>query len=367
MILVLIFVLKNAIAFTWLATLPSHQRRNAYFSSSKVLQPIPCDGRESIITRNFISPLFAASSNIEISQVQSNADIVSLADLRYQEWILEDNDSQNDTTVTPREKPSTAPSQTSFRFATEDVYQERRAEGALVFLAKYNNKDHLGVDERNTPAVVGAAELSPIEIRNCIQICGAQDIECAPMAMYATDVVTSRSHRRLGIGSKLMSALDDTARSLNCRFLFLHVKHDNVAAVNFYHGLGYLEVTSNNTAGDVEGLMSFSITRQGLSISPVNKTASRIPETETINGFTKNEHDGNPAIIVNTRQLAVNAGTVGQLLMVKPLLDRPSSYEMHYKRITASNSVLKPAVSTSHNGRGGGFAKLKQRKRTKKG
>lgn len=357
--------MNNVIAFASLATLQLLQRPHARFSSTKELHPVLCDDRNSVRTRNYLSSLFAASPDIEISQVQSNADILSLADLRYQEWILEDNNQQNDTAA-PTERPRTSPSRTSFRFATADIYQKRRAEGARVFLAKYCNIDHRGVDERNAFAVVGAAELSPIELRGCIQNNGVRDIENLSMAMYATDVVISRSHRRLGIGSKLMSTMEDTARSLNCRFVFLHVEHDNVAAIDFYHRLGYLDVIANNKVEDVEGVVALSMTSQGLSILPVDTNPTRFTESESTHGFAGKRENGIAALIVSTRQLAINAGTVGQLLMVKPLFDKSRSHDILDKNVATSNSISKPAVSTGVDGRAGGFAKLKQRNRTKK-
>ena len=239
------------------------------------------------------------SPTIELSQVQSNADITSLADLRYQEWILKDDASSENN------QNANVPSRTSFRLATAEIYHERSVDGATVFLARYHNQD-------DTIAVVGAAELSPIETRGCIHHYNihAQEVDAnSSIAMYATDVVTSSSYRRLGIGSQLMNGLEVHAFNLGCRFLFLHVEYENVAAIDFYHRLGYMNVDCGGIHDD-GGVVSLSFANEGIIIVPIkmNSTTLTAPDEQI---------HKNKSITVRTNQLAINAGTLGQLLMVK--------------------------------------------------
>lgn len=78
------------------------------------------------------------NNSIQFSIVKTNEDILSLADLRYQEWM---SDEPN------------PPKLSSFRLATAEIYEERKREGSKVFLASKGD------------ATIGAAELSPIELR----------------------------------------------------------------------------------------------------------------------------------------------------------------------------------------------------------
>jgi ribosomal protein S18 acetylase RimI-like enzyme len=281
------------------------------------------------------SNLYVAS-NAEVSQVQSNADIIALADLRYKEWIQDQTDASTEGT-----NIGTAPSQHSFRLATAEIFHERKAEGATVFLARY--KDDAG-DE-----TVGAAELSPIETRDCIQS-NLQLESSSPIAMYATDVVASRSHRRLGIGSKLMNALEDTAWGLGCRYVFLHVEYVNTAAIGFYHRLGYLNVLADGV-GEDSGVVSLSFTNDGLVVSAMQKR----------NDYTADINACNYALIsVDMQQLATNAGTDGQLLMVKQLQESRDSNRLN-GNVMISNSATKSA--SGFGTKAGGSSKKKKGKR----
>eukprot|EP00984_Skeletonema_dohrnii_P021392 scaffold10677_cov80-Skeletonema_dohrnii-CCMP3373.AAC.2 len=57
------------------------------------------------------------------------------------------------------------PSIHNFRMATAEIYQERSLDGAMVFLAKKNN-DNINNNDADGNASVGAAELSPIELKD---------------------------------------------------------------------------------------------------------------------------------------------------------------------------------------------------------
>ena len=132
-------------------------------------------------------------NRLQISKVQANNDILSLAKLRYQEWMINE--------INP-------PILSNFCKATSEIYNERQVEGSIVFLAKlvHQNINVGSVDE----VVVGAAELSSIELENCItnDISSANNV-LTTHPLYITDVVTSSNHRRFGIGMKLMTKLND--------------------------------------------------------------------------------------------------------------------------------------------------------------
>ena len=122
----------------------------------------------------------------------------------------------------------------------------------------------------------------------------------------------------------------DTPRVL----LFLHVEHDNIAAVQFYKNLGYSivdeeEDTAMRKTSNVEGIISIPITSNS------------------------NQH-----LTINTNQLAINTGTVGQLLMMKQL----------YEPILNKEVNSSPAARSSES-KAGGFGKkpcAKQARKKKK-
>eukprot|EP00970_Alexandrium_tamarense_P007193 scaffold1270_cov176-Alexandrium_tamarense.AAC.1 len=71
------------------------------------------------------------------------------------------------------------PNLSNFRRATAEIYHERKAEGALVFLAKLN--------DGGSSLVVGAAELSPIELKGAIMMAPTQ-LDDNRRLLYVTDV-----------------------------------------------------------------------------------------------------------------------------------------------------------------------------------
>ena len=170
-------------------------------------------------------------NTVQISKVQTNNDILSLAKLRYQEWMINE--------INP-------PILSNFCKATSEIYNERQVEGSIVFLAKLV---HQSIGSDNDDLVVGAAELSSIELQNCINSGSNNDVEIAT-PLYITDVVTSSNHRRFGIGTKLMTEVERVALyEMNSRIVLLHVEYDNVPARQFYERLGYIDVS----VGDREG------------------------------------------------------------------------------------------------------------------
>ena len=227
---------------------------------------------------------------VTASPVQTQADIVALADLRYDEWIANDNASDGDDY--PSSDPP-LPSRYAFRMATAEIAAERTEGGAVAFLAKLaaagtqptahtntdGKSDDITVLSKGLP--VGAAELSPIEFDGAItrQLSQDKDTSTAqqPTRLYVTDVVTSSKHRRMGIANTLMDALESFALEKfgTDTMLYLHVKNDNAAAQKFYQNpkRGYVAPTSEQLQN------------------------------------------------IDVRRLEDNAGTAGQILMCKSLLD----------------------------------------------
>jgi ribosomal protein S18 acetylase RimI-like enzyme len=156
---------------------------------------------------------FSVENNnaLQITQVKTPNDWNALADVRYDEWI----------------RDSGGTSRPAFRQATVEIYQEERPESVLV-LAKLNNK------------VVGAGELSPVELENVIR----SDDDSAK-TLYITDVVTDSNYRRRGIGQTLMQALEEEAVKQESKYIVLHVMPDNKPALDFYERLGFAKPSTN--------------------------------------------------------------------------------------------------------------------------
>ena len=95
---------------------------------------------------------------------------------------------------------------------------------------------------------VGSAELSSIELKGVFIHLGIDDDDryiCdAMLPLYATNVVTSKAHPRLGIGSILMNHVARTAWEMGSGILLLHVEYNNTPARTFYEQImGYNEFT----------------------------------------------------------------------------------------------------------------------------
>jgi len=229
-------------------------------------------------------------NTVQISKVQTNNDILSLAKLRYQEWMINE--------INP-------PLLSNFCKATAEIYNERQIEGSIVFLAKLVHQSNDGSDD----LVVGAAELSSIELQNCIINSNSSDNNDIDIAapLYITDVVTSSNHRRFGIGTKLMAEVERVALyELNSRIVLLHVEYDNVAARMFYEQLGYVVVVG------VEECIEEGDTKV-ISISLDEPPQPSVVVDDTMDN---QQHE---IIMLDTKQLAINASTVGQQLMMKRL------------------------------------------------
>lgn len=252
--------------------------------------------------------------NDDISKVSTNTDIISLAKLRYQEFIL---DGISDD--------SPPPTLSNFCRATAEIYEERKLDGSIVFLYSTKTKKN---EDGDVEVVVGAAELSPIELQGCVDISRSDtndndnDPNSINAAMYITDVVTSSKHRRLGIGLRLMHEVERIAwKEMGTRIVFLHVKYDNIGARKFYERLGYItikgeedccvESEDNQIAVSNDGIISISLEDDGPEHLLTSTEKQNFAHTMTI----------------NAKQLESNAGATGQILMMKQLSNELTSKE----------------------------------------
>jgi len=264
-----------------------------------------------------------------ISKVQTNNDILSLAKLRYQEWMINE--------VNP-------PILSNFCKATAEIYNERKDDGSIVFLAKL-------VHQSDDELVVGAAELSSIELQNCIFNSSNTNNNEVATPLYITDVVTSSTHRRFGIGTKLMTKVERVAvYELNSRIVFLHVEYENVAARKFYERLGYIDVSAG-----MEDCVDSGDTKKVISISLNEPSQSSVKDDKTVS----QQHN---MFTLDTKQLAISAGTVGQLLMMKRL-SKESILKVDEDDIS---SQATPSIEAAATSKGGGFGKQQQVKQSRK-
>lgn len=188
------------------------------------------------------SAISSPSPNAAVRRVQlvetEEQDWNALADIRYDEWILEDDGGNGGT------------SRQAFRAATRDIYKEERPR-SLLFLAKQERPQQSGHGTHVQELVVGAAEMSPYEVEV------AQSADAPFSALYVTDVVTDSKFRRQGIARMLMQQMEEHAAAAavmtttttttvggevtgqSSRHLVLNVARDNDPAIRFYGSLGY--------------------------------------------------------------------------------------------------------------------------------
>jgi len=241
-------------------------------------------------------------SGFVIHPVESASDIQDLADLRYNEWIVNDEDDGTSTTTT------NTVSRHAFRCATAEIHEERSLEGAVAFLARTSSS-------AGDNQAVGAAELSPIELQGAILFCDSngntsinnQSHDRSNRILYVTDVLTAKDHRRKGVARALLHAMEEYAvhrvdrttllnnddnlpilqqssSSTSAVLLLLHVESSNHAALKFYRKLQYDE-NNGNLQASVAALVAA---------------------------------DGDCQL--DCDRLAENAGTVGQVLLGKLLV-----------------------------------------------
>lgn len=219
---------------------------------------LPRNGHALVVVQP-IGSLLSSSSSHDISD-----DVAALANLRYDEWIGETF-------------PDT--SRHGFQRATAELYEERALQGAIVFLAKQPSSP----DPQSPTVVVGAAELSPIELRGAYTFAGSTTTKdrIQTDCLYVTDVVTAKRYRRQGVAQALMEAAEEHARSkVDCSQLLLHVQASNTGALQFYRKLGYRPVSKMKglnvqTLAENAGTAGQLLLRKTLKASPRRSRAGR--------------------------------------------------------------------------------------------
>ena len=69
-------------------------------------------------------------------------------------------------------------------------------------------------------------------------VCAELYGQCRPF-LVIEDVIVDADHRRLGVGTALMNALEDFARATDCHYMMLVTDADRTWAHNFYASLGF--------------------------------------------------------------------------------------------------------------------------------
>jgi ribosomal protein S18 acetylase RimI-like enzyme len=174
-----------------------------------------------------------AENEVVVRPVASASDVLDLADLRYNEWIgTPDKDIATSSSLR-------VVSRQAFRRATSEIHDERFSQGAVAFLARRESDN----------VVVGAAELSPIELQGAVRFTNKEANTSCINVLYITDVVTVRAYRRRGVAMALMQAVERHALASSSAsevgttsvLLLLHVEPSNHAALKFYRRIQYHE------------------------------------------------------------------------------------------------------------------------------
>ena len=235
-----------------------------------------------------LTTLFSSKSplvHVRPLELQCTQDIFDLADMRYHEWIQVLDDKTEKT-----------PSLGAFRMATAEIVHERTRDGAVTFLARMNNLAKVQAES----TVVGSAELSPIELQGLVP---ASHLKANKKWLYVTDVLTCTNHRRLGVGTALMDAMENAAVSQNGTRIYLHVHPENIGAIEFYIQRGYQtsccpeEVIATKLA-EAAGAIGQTLLRKELAVSEKNhivdhqnqKRNGIHPRTKGGKGFGKQNH-----------------------------------------------------------------------------
>jgi len=237
------------------------------------------------------------SNKITITKVSTPEEICALGDLRYDEWINTNHSNDTDNMRTP--------SRHAFRMATNEIFQERSNDGAVALLACVQSESDI--------VTVGAAELSPVEFKNTLKTISplsstTQTILNKNQLWYVTDVVTSQAHRRRGIGKSMIMEMEKICKDdKGGKAVFLHVEKENKNALKFYEKFGYAII---HTSQEEKGMNRND-----------KKMIWNIPLHHKI-------IQENTELVLDLYQLAENAGTKGQLLLVKTL-DNITPFKIH--------------------------------------
>ena len=212
-----------------------------------------------------------------VTRVETEQDWIAFADLRYEEWMVPLGTTGSSSSSSHNSSPvPTVPSRQAFRCATRDIYLEDRPRSLLVLAKrrrrrkqqrdKHQPEENPDEDEDEEMVVLGGAEWSPYEVEAGLVLPSTTMKESSSSSFslgYVTDVVTAVPYRKQGIGRLIMTTLETLAVTLattttpttmdeppqqppTTHFLLLHVHPDNTSALRFYRQqLGYTTVLSS--------------------------------------------------------------------------------------------------------------------------
>jgi ribosomal-protein-alanine N-acetyltransferase len=115
-----------------------------------------------------------------------------------------------------------------FRFSRTSMCRFAEAPNATTLLAE--------VQTEIPPQPVLLAGFAILHIESAPE--GAIDSRSDPIG-YIVTLDVAPTHRRQGLATTLMQALERTAVAAGCAALVLHVHTGNAAAIRFYHRLGF--------------------------------------------------------------------------------------------------------------------------------
>ena len=240
---------------------------------------------------------------VVVRPVTSASDVLELADLRYNEWIMVPDSMTHDN--------DGGVSRHGFRCATAEICEERSSQGAVAFLARLQ-QDHSNTRSNNSSSsrqvAVGAAELSPIELQGAVRDSNVR-------MLYVTDFVTVREYRRRGVARALMRALEEYAISATSTA----GADDDFTEVLVRAADTKKKATEESPTRTKSAVMaSATSVLLLLHVEPSNHVALNFYRKLQ---YHENFHHGAVGhTILNVEKLAENAGTTGQLLLGK-LLD----------------------------------------------
>ena len=243
---------------------------------------------------------------VVVRPVTSASDVLELADLRYNEWIMVPDSMTHDH--------GGGVSRHGFRCATAEICEERSSQGAVAFLARLQ-QDHSNISSDSDSSsssrrvAAGAAELSPIELQGAVRDSNVR-------MLYVTDFVTVQEYRRRGVARALMRALEEYA--ISASFTAAGVDDDFTEVLVGAADTRKKATEKSPTRAKSAVMVAPTSVLLLLHVEPSNHVALNFYRKLQ---YHENFHHGAVGhTILNVEKLAENAGTKGQLLLGK-LLD----------------------------------------------
>ncbi len=115
-------------------------------------------------------------------------------------------------------------------------FDARRAEPTHEFITKYVSHLLMDIEERQ-----GIILLAIVRNTICGLVAGypEEELDFQDPYFYIAELVVSAAHRGQGVGSKLMHAIEDFARSKGCKRVGISVLFDNTRSHDLYQRLGF--------------------------------------------------------------------------------------------------------------------------------